>query len=92
MPSKGRGSPRRGSWQESLLDSCWLVVGGSRHGPMPFETAVDELKAFHTKGVGLSDLNIVHARHSPCGRRESVPREEVGAGLVGQARHGAAGR
>jgi hypothetical protein len=92
MTRVGMGSPRRGSSHESPFDSCWLVVAGTRHGPMPFEMAVEQLNALHTKGVGLSELSIVHARHPLGDKRERAPREEVGARLVGHARHGAARR
>ena len=86
MTSAGMGSRgSRGPAPESPFDSCWLVVAGTRHGPMAFEIAVERLHVFHAKGIELSDLTITHARRPLRSKRESVSSREIGAELTGGA-------
>ncbi len=87
-PEAGSSSSR-GPGQGSPLDSCWLVVAGTRYGPMPFEMAVERLHAFHREGIALSELNVVEARHLRGTAREGVREDEPGAELTGHAHHGA---
>ena len=93
MTSAGTGSSASRGWvPKSPLNSCWLVVAGRRHGPMPFDRAVERLHGFHAKGIELFDLTIIHAR-SPLGSKlERVPGREVGAELVMHAPHDAGRR